>query len=98
MTSQQDRNDNKWQWFFTFVLSAIMAMNGYIVNKIDSIDERQNAYIERIRTVEMQQQYLEQTRNAQSKTLFDIELRMQKVEAVISKEIVLPNPKDNGRN
>lgn len=86
MTAQQDRSDNKWQWFFTFVLSAIMAMNGYIVNKIDAIDQRQNMYIERIRTVEMQQQYMEQARKNQSETLFGFELRLQKLEAIMTKE------------
>jgi len=79
MTAQQDRSDNKWQWFFTFVLTAIIGMNGYIINKVDTMDIRQNNYIERIRAIEIDQAHVQEKCKETNE-------RLNKIEAYIREE------------
>jgi hypothetical protein len=83
----KDSTDNRWQYFFTAILTVGLAMNAYLVNKVDRIDDRLNTYIERLRSVEMDNKDINNMLSDDLIMIKEHEIRLQRIEAIIPKEI-----------
>ena len=71
-------DNNSWQWFFTLMFGAVLAMQGYNIDQQNKADERQNLYIERLIKIENKQD-----RNDEKCKSFEI--RFDKIEAILNK-------------
>lgn len=78
--------DSLWQWGFGFLLTAIIATNGYIINKVDEMDKRQSSYIERMSASEVKFQFIHEEIDECKSTTEDHESRLQRLEAILPKK------------
>lgn len=82
-------DNNSWQWFFTLMFGAVLAMQGYNIDQQNKADERQNLYIERLIKIENRQ-------DKNDEKCKSFEMRFDKIEAII-REDKLYDPKNKNK-
>lgn len=74
------------EYYLSIAVTVIMAGTGYIINKMDAMDNRLNNTCERVIKLELNEKYKETECSSHQAEYGDLKDRISKIEAILNKE------------